>query len=447
MPPPPTSDRRPAPVFGRTLRFGLLILAAGSAAADAQEAQGDFVAPPGFRPTKETDPDWFRSDPRAVSSFEGLPAAFADTLIGMTPEEELQEAQRYMRRQSGKLRFGKLDTASREAVGVWSIWRAAQLTSAESRLEVARIKSEIFRDMSGLASIERVPAKKRQFRNFALGELLRQLKTLLDAGNPTRLNAVVLMGLMRTAPPNAAGVGSPPVSFAPALPVLVGVLDDVAQHDAIRAAAVRGIGRVLRDEETVPTQDEFLAAASLSNWLVDKDQHLWIRRSILEAMSWLDVSLDQARKPVVYDATKKTLSDATNPPFLRGAACRTIARIPLPPRVQESAVAELIAACAADLADGYNNRPANREYLIAFWEIYLSFAAIDEDDERVLMREGDSMLGKFLNNRPAAITAIFNQGVLPVIRHVLKNSKSPRPIPPATLAPLQNQAAALVAKP
>lgn len=436
---PPIGDSGRTLSVLATVCVAILLSAPSAVAQDEGEA---FRQPEGFEPTRPPAEGWFEVDARPLATFQGLPAAFAAKIAGRTPEEQSQEADRYLRRNGRDLNLGRLDQGTKETIAIWARWRASQLASAETRVKTGEVASDIYREMSQLASVAGNVNAKRQFRDFANGELLAQLRTLLDAGYTARLNAVTLMGFMRSLGPGALGLNTPPVAYAPAVPAALDVLDDAEQPEPVRTAAAAALVTLLRDEETLPVADKFRAAEVLSRLLGDKELFWWTQRELLRAIVRLDVTLDERRRPVIYDAVGKVVADEKRHLLVRSEAIRTLARIPLPPQVSATDVAAEIARRVNALAAEYNAAPRRREFVAAFWNVYMAFATLDARDKQRLAQ--NSMLGVFRERNTPAIRAIYDK-ILPVLKHVLQNVKSPRPLPPATLSPLEEEVAGLAA--
>ena len=180
-------------------------------------------------------------------------------------------------------------------------------------------------------------AKPGAPRNWLIQRAM-EFFTQLAKGNyhpAVRVNAALILGDLNER--EAPSVNEMPVPLPAALPVLVELLNDPAQIDAVKVVALRGIIRHatlgiadanVRDTQVVPALLALATAKSQPGRSVEG--HAWMRMLAIEALGVVGVLGDQGDPDKVPQTLIDVVADEETPVFARCSAARTLGTLRYP---------------------------------------------------------------------------------------------------------------------
>ncbi len=258
-------------------------------------------------------------------------------------------------------------------------------------------------------------------REYFLKKLTEHCEELLDNNFHVRLNAVLLLGQISLNDGNLAR-GLEPPAFAGAYPVLLEVVQDTKQHEAIRVAAALALTRICRTALTPDLADKRRVeiAVAVAAVLAKNNTHWWLQMRLAECLAAAGVAGDPADKnnPAVLQTLAEVMSDKQRHWEVRVEAARAIGRLPLD-GITVGPIAYEMVNLGHQLAQGYMANPKKESWTKYFWKLYLAFKKSDSNDKVVGDRRKAGLLEaipgqKEIKDAYEQIVIITNVGLDPV---------------------------------
>lgn len=257
-------------------------------------------------------------------------------------------------------------------------------------------------------------------REYFLKKLTEHCEELLDNNFHVRLNAVLLLGQISLNDGNLAR-GLEPPGFAGAYPVLLEIVQDVKQHEAIRVAAALALTRICRTALNPDLTDKRRGeiAVAVAAVLAKNNTHWWLQMRLAECLAAAGVASDPADKnnPIVLQTLAEVMSDKQRHWEVRVEAARAIGRLPLD-GITVGPIAYEMVNLGHQLAQGYIANPKKESWTKYFWKLYLAFKKSDPNDKVVGDRRKAGLLdavpgSKDIKDAYEQIVIITNVGLDP----------------------------------
>lgn len=244
------------------------------------------------------------------------------------------------------------------------------------------------------------------------------------------------------------GFGEDDVAYAPVAVPLLEILRDTDQHEAVKIAAVVGLRRILLYGR--PARDlKNNIALELISQLQTKASIFWYPMRLVQALGCIDepliTKIDPAggipqQQPLHVHELVTVMRDDGQHWIVRSKAARALGRVSLHPSVDTSLLSYEIVVYCSQMAGGYNKNPKGGYWPQCFFDVYLAFKPLDEQDRlRVQQVKPATLISKFDAQR--AISDAYDK-TLPMARHVLQQPqvvggvRTNQPIPDADVQSL-----------
>ncbi|NOX55155.1 MAG: hypothetical protein GXP27_12110, partial [Planctomycetes bacterium] len=251
-----------------------------------------------------------------------------------------------------------------------------------------------------------------------------------------RLNALLLLTELNSKDGNLMK-GIPPVPYVPAGRVFLGVLNDPAQHEALRIPAVKGLARICL-YGGLPRNDKLRAQVvdTFVRELSRKDIHWWYRKVLIEGLGASGVlyGSDRGTAPIVAQTLAEHLADPKRAWEVRAAAARALARAPLDNKINIDPIIYAIVNLGHQMAQQYNKKPSPFPWLNCYLDLYFAFKPISPDEKTSDGRKTAGFMASAGSNKK--VQEAYNQ-LVPIIRYVLR-VQGQRRIPKDRVAALAN---------
>jgi hypothetical protein len=215
----------------------------------------------------------------------------------------------------------------------------------------------------------RLFAKTPAVREYFLKQLTEQAKLLLDNNFVVRQNILLLLGQLTT------DNGDPrkniePAPYDPAYSVLLDVIKDDNQHQALKITALVGLNRICRfGLKDANDRRRGEIAMTLVAELGKKNLHYWYEVRLVECLGETGVTYDPNDKtnPVVLQKLAEILVDHSKHFWVRSEAARAIGRLPLDNSINITPVTHHIVKLGYQMMQGYNANPKHEPWLNYFF--------------------------------------------------------------------------------
>ena len=225
----------------------------------------------------------------------------------------------------------------------------------------------------------------------------------------------------------------PDLPYVQASPLLIKIVRDTKQVDAVRIHGVLGCRRLLRFEQT-PAEVRTAIVKALYDVLTEQNKaskeeklaHDWLNFRIVESLGWArTISIE--RRPVIPEALAQVIIDTEHPWRPRYFAAQSLGRLPLDGSINLQMISTEIARLAQQVAREYEKNQQDPTWKIAAWRIYFAFRPEEDLDKSLqagLKTQVDTKAALGAAKKP--VTEAY-QTVLPIINSILKNEKLPKP--------------------
>ncbi len=298
----------------------------------------------------------------------------------------------------------------------------------------------------------KLKAKTPASREYLLKAITDRCEQLLDNHFIVRLNVVLLLSQLSSEYPTKVGVEPP--AYVGACPVLLKVVKDDKQHQAIKIPAVRGLIRICRTGLPPDPNDKRRAeiALALAAELKRNDTYWWYQMVLVECLATAGVTVDPAARnnPVVLDALRDTISDKKRHWEVRTKAAKAVGRLPPDNNVNIAPTAYAIANLGYEMAQAYNASPARVEWKYYSFNLFFAFKA-ERGEPLVLGKRKPGLMEALPNSKD--VKDAYDQ-ILLIANHMLNaddkqfskeqlkgfsdwlDSRRPANVPPANNAPV-----------
>jgi hypothetical protein len=220
-----------------------------------------------------------------------------------------------------------------------------------------------------LLSDIRLFAKTPAVREYFLKQLTEQAKLLLDNNFVVRQNILLLLGQL---PLDNGDLkkGIEPAPYDPAYSVLLDVIKDDKQHQAIKITALVGLNRICRfGLKDFNDKRRVEIAMALVAELGKKNLYYWYEVRLVECLGETGVSYDPADKtnPAVLQKLAEILVDQSKHFWVRSEAARAIGRLPLDNSINITPVTHHIVKLGYQMMLGYNAKPKGESWMNYFF--------------------------------------------------------------------------------
>lgn len=267
------------------------------------------------------------------------------------------------------------------------------------------------------------PQDVRKFRQTIMETIVRLTEPLLQNNFYVRLQAVTLLGeldlIAEDTPRNLKHE-----TYTPACELLVKVLNDPQQPEAVKIAAARSIIRLLR-YGPAGVELRHKVATTLVAEFNRPETHFWYQMRLAEALSTIDIALDlQTRKPIMVIALQNAVRDTKRDVRVRAEAARSLGRIPLDAQVDISALMRDIMELAQQMAAAQQQNPEQPVWKQVFFDLYLAFHHLDAADKNADKKTDGGLLN---NPSSSALAKQTYPMIVPLVNDVLNDRQIKAP--------------------
>ena len=215
-----------------------------------------------------------------------------------------------------------------------------------------------------LLDLVKVYAKTPVAREYFLKQVVERCGELLDNNFVVRQNIILLLGQLSS---NYPPPGKPlePTPYDAAYPVLLKVIKDEKQHDALKVDAVVGLLRICRLGLPLPDANNDKKRAEIAMTLVPelakKNTHWWYQARLAECLGAAGVTFDPANKPnpIVLQTLAEVVANSNGERHLqaRVEAAKAIGRLPLDNQLNMAPVVYHIVKLGDQIVQANNANP------------------------------------------------------------------------------------------
>lgn len=223
-----------------------------------------------------------------------------------------------------------------------------------------------------LLSLIKLSAKTPVAREYFLKQLTDRSAELLDNNFVVRQNIILLLGTLSSSYP-PTGKPIEPTPYDPAYAVLLKVIKDDKQHEALKVDALIGLQRICRLGLPLPdaNNDRKRAeiALALVPELVKKNTHWWYQCRLAECLGAAGVTYDPANKtnPIVLQTLAEVVADDQRDLQARVEAAKAIGRLPLDNQLNIAPVVHHIVILGYQIVQANNANPKKLPWVNYFF--------------------------------------------------------------------------------
>ncbi len=290
-----------------------------------------------------------------------------------------------------------------------------------------------------LLDLIKLSAKTQVAREYFLKQIMERCGELLDNNYVVRQNIILLLGQLSSSFP-AAGKNADPTPYDAAYPVLLKVIKDDKQHEALKVDALIGLLRMCRIglQQTDPNSDKKRAdiAMALAPELAKKTTHWWYQARLAECLGAAGVTYEPANKsnPIVLQTLAEVVADDQRHFQARVEAAKAIGRLPLDNSLNIAPVVYHVVNLGYQIIQANNANPKKEPWGNYFFtpQPQLGFSlyyAFRSENGTVRVAGGKRKPG-LLEALPATkeVSDAYQQ-VLPMTLHFIDNPGKPVPAP------------------
>lgn len=223
-----------------------------------------------------------------------------------------------------------------------------------------------------LLSLIKLSAKTPVAREYFLKQLTDRCAELLDNNFVVRQNIILLLGTLSSSyPPPAKPIE--PTPYDPAYAVLLKVIKDDKQHEALKVDALIGLQRICRVGLPLPDANNDRKRAEIAMALVPelakKNTHWWYQCRLAECLGVAGVTYDPANKtnPIVLQTLAEVVADDQRDLQARVEAAKAIGRLPLDNQLNIAPVVHHIVILGYQIVQANNANPKKLPWVNYFF--------------------------------------------------------------------------------
>lgn len=383
--------------------------------ASSASAQDTGGLPPGFKPAQQ---------PPKVLTLE-------NELIA---SEEVAEWKKLRLQYFDAMRANQISDENRKLLADSMRIQVHQLSITDERNNLTSLRKALLRDFDR-------ECRNEEVRAYVLGELLKQVASLLDGNFHVRCQAVMLLGELDRNPAKPGLQPVPAVSWTGGIPALLDVIDTpqggVDQPEAVRILAARAVERLFKlGRQTLPPNsklpDETVRrmvselAKSGTDWY-----HARLTMALVQTGADMVPDQNDAPRPLIVDALARIIADPKRSYAVRAKAAFAMGRAEIPGGVQADPIAFVIVKLAQQMAlDMNQGRLSSAQALFRFQDIYRGFQrGVSEPEE----------IGLLVSLKRPSITTAYDD-IKPLFQTLMRayQAGAPATFPPNMIQKLQN---------
>ncbi len=213
----------------------------------------------------------------------------------------------------------------------------------------------------------KLSAKTQAVREYFLKQITQECEKLLDNNFVVRQNIILLLGTLSSSYP-PPGKQTEPTPYDPAYSVLLKVIKDDKQHEALKVDALIGLLRICKLGLPLPdaNNDKKRAeiAMALVPELVKKNTHWWYQCRLAECLGAAGVTYDPANKanPLVLQTLAEVVADNQRDFQARVEAAKAIGRLPLDNQLNIAPVVHHIVNLGYQIIQSHNANPKKQPW-------------------------------------------------------------------------------------
>lgn len=258
--------------------------------------------------------------------------------------------------------------------------RVLRFSLKSQRSELKDRRRELVQDLDFNAR------KDGEVRQFALEQVLENVKPLLTNHFHVRLHAVFLLGQLNQEPEDIGPSKKPALPYAGSVPLLLSVLSETIdgkpapQPDAVKIPATHGLGRILNSSALPKQPNEktrIAIARVLLGELADKPDDAY-ELVLLHTLAQVGIPLISPpdggpAKPEIVTALARVMVDPTRSLKNRCRAARLIGRTPIPGGVNAAPINWGIIQLAQQIGTQYGVRIRKMHGVFLFQDLYYAY--------------------------------------------------------------------------
>jgi hypothetical protein len=300
-------------------------------------------------------------------------------------------------------------------------WRLSQFTLEENRETIQELRLKILTDL-------RINGRKgdanREVRQEIIDTILREVPELMKYHFIARLNGAILLSELNEFESDG-NAQTPAVPLTAAHELLIKILGDASQLEAVRLYGIIGLGRILTGVPELKLATRYkIVDALVAQVDPSQKQAPWYQFRLMDAIGACGTLENQNRELVVPQALGRVLADATRPRHVRVEAAYSLARLPLNEKIDLKQVANEVAWLAHEGGEEYFKvLPVSTEARVTMLKLYVVFKPIEESEKNrglLVQAEKKAQLKKYKPD----LDDVYKK-VLPVVRAtaIQKNPK------------------------
>jgi hypothetical protein len=271
------------------------------------------------------------------------------------------------------LKSDNLTPAERDLLAKGARIRTLRLSLEENRRSLRDCVDEIVKDMELYGT--GAPA-----REYALQEFTKNAKLLLDNQIHVRIAAAILLRSLNGEKANPIR-RTPARPYVGALDIMLEILSNPNQHEAVKIQAVKGVERICLDGD--PKVDiRMKIAETLAQQLKEPKTNPWYQMVIARALGACNISVNLQQQPFVAQVLLESMNDRSRHPMVRCEAARSLGRVPFDnPSINMALVTYELAELTYEMGSVYNRYPTLSYWSTCFWNLYLGFHPESNSEE------------------------------------------------------------------
>lgn len=218
-----------------------------------------------------------------------------------------------------------------------------------------------------LLDLIKVYAKTQVAREYFLKQVTERCGELLDNNFVVRQNIILLLGTLSSSYP-PPGKQTDPTPYDAAYVVLLKVIKDDKQHEALKVDALIGLLRICRLGLPLPDANNDKKRAEIAMALVPelakKNTHWWYQARLAECLGAAGVTYDPANKtnPIVLQTLAEVVADDQRDFQARVEAAKAIGRLPLDNQLNIAPVVHHIVNLGYQIVQAHNANPKKQPW-------------------------------------------------------------------------------------
>lgn len=283
-------------------------------------------------------------------------------------------------------------------------WRLSQFTLEANRESVQDLRQKILTD---LKINGRKVDSNREVRQEIIDTILREVPELMKYHFVARLNGAILLAELNEFESDG-NAQAPTVPLTAAHDLLIKVLADASQLEAVRLWGANGLGRILSGVPELKLATRYkIVDALVAQVDPSKTHSAWFQYRLMDALGACGTLENQNRELVVPQALGGVLTDTSRPKLARVEAAYALARLPLNEKIDLKQVANEVAWLAHEGGEEFFKQPPSTESLVVMAKLHVVFKPIEETEKNrglLVQVEKKAQLKKYKTD----VEAVFN---------------------------------------